>query len=115
MRYALALLVISACGDLRYVPTSDAADSGFAVPVSTTASDVVTGHVEWVAGACDPVRIPDGSIVQLIDCQDLPNGSSQCWPDAEQRLTLIGGTAYVLCNEDPESPDRYRLTWITAG
>lgn len=70
---------------------------------------------EWAAGACDPVQVPPAAILQLLDCQDATSGVTQCWPDAEQRLTLIDGTAYVLCPEDELSPDSYQLTVLSIG
>ena len=105
---ALALLA-AGCGTTWIDPEIPAeTDTG-----AQAAAPTAVVHVEeWAAGSCEPMHIPPGSIVQLQTCNTIGNGSRQCWIDEQSRLTLIDGTAYVLCDADPYGPDLFRLTWI---
>lgn len=114
MRTILALAALAAgCTDQIYTPGWDTGTAETSTPAPVPA--VHAEQHEWAAGACDPVRIPAGAIVQLLDCNDMSNGTHQCWPDAEQRLTILDGVAHVLCPEDRYAPDSYLLTVLSVG
>jgi hypothetical protein len=117
MRTLLAAWILGACTEQNY-PSMGYTETP-STPTDTAtpapAPEVRAARYEWAAGACDPVQIPAGSIVQLLDCNDATDGVTQCWPDSDQRLTIIDGTGYVLCPDDPLSPDSYYLTVLSIG
>lgn len=80
-----------------------------AAPVST-APEVHSGRVVYDAGKCpvagrdDGVDVPDGAIVQALECD-----GSTCY-DAADLLFVDDGQAYLIaCNDSP----RYEIRWLS--